>query len=42
MSTRYKRCKENGLWCFVDTTTSYYASYIAVYANCSLFVSNKE
>ena len=42
MSARYKRYKENSLQYFVDTATSYYTSYIAVYTNYSLFMSNKE
>ena len=42
MSFRYKRCEEKNLQCFVNTATSQCARYIAVHAECSLFVSKEE
>jgi hypothetical protein len=42
MSFRCSRCEEKNFRCFVDTATSRCASYIAVKAECSLFVSKED
>ncbi|EMD69044.1 hypothetical protein COCSADRAFT_31820 [Bipolaris sorokiniana ND90Pr] len=42
MTFRCKRCKEKGLYCFMDTATGRYAGCISVKADCSLFVTEKE
>ena len=35
---RYKRCKKENLYCFIDTYTGHYTSYIATHAKYTLFI----
>ena len=42
MVAKCDRCKEKGLRCFVDTASGQCAGCIAVKAECSLFVSDKD